>query len=120
MQHRGDAVLGDRRGVGAGQVGYRDAARGRCRNRDHVEADAVAHDGAEARRVIEQVGRELAAHHQAVGIDDEPREGGRRRVRRYDDVAVLGEHRVPGRMDRIGKQDTRLIAQEKALRLRSD
>ena len=102
-----------------GQVRNRDAARGCRGDRDHVEADAVAHDGAQARRVIEDVGRELAAHHQAVGIDDEPRQGGRRRVWRDHDVALLGEHRVPGRMDRIGQQDTRLIAQGRALQLRS-
>ena len=55
VQHRGDAVLDDRGGVGARQVGDRDAARGGRGDRDHVEADAVAHDGAQARRVVEEV-----------------------------------------------------------------
>ena len=61
-------VFGDGVGVAARKVGNRNAARGRGRHRDEIEADAMAHDRLEARRVVDDVVGQFRAHDDAVGI----------------------------------------------------
>ena len=68
MHQRRHHILGHRVGVAARQVGDRNAARGGGGDRDEVEADAVADDALQARRMIDDVVGQFGAHDDAVGI----------------------------------------------------
>ena len=70
QRRRGQDVLGDRAIAAARHVGHRDAVRRRRIDRDHVQAGAVAHAGAYALAVLENVRRQVGAHDDCICIAD--------------------------------------------------
>ena len=80
-----------------------------ARHRNEVEADAVTHDGFQARGVIDDVVGQFGAHDDPVGFRRPFAQGVRLRVGRHDQPDMRRQDRLAIGVHRIGQQDDRFL-----------